>query len=252
MTDRGTRVQSVSRAARLLMLVAGKTTENTNAALAAAAGLAVPTTHHLLSTLVAEGFLYRDAEARYSLGPKVAVLAGALEAENDAPRFLAGGLTALVEATGETSYLAMWRLGGVRLVAAAPGTHAVQVAVPPDGPYRHAHARASGKLFLAHLPTEALDAYLEDHPLERLTGNTLTDRASLDANLAGIRSQGYSVEEEEFQHGVCCVSAPVLDAGVVIAAFTISVPTSRWHADRERLIAETVRVAQSMSTHEPA
>lgn len=248
MTENGTKVQSVSRAVRLLMLVAGKTTENTNVALAAAAGLAVPTSHHLLSTLVEEGLLYRDAEARYSLGPKTAVLASALEDENDVPGFLASGLLELVAATGETSYLAIWRSGAVRLVAASAGSHAVQVAVPPDGQYRHAHARASGKLFLAHLASGAVDKYFSKHPCEPLTEHTLTARVEIEQNFALIRERCYSVEEEEFQLGVCCVSAPVLSEGVIIAAFTISVPTARWVANRDRRIAETVSVASALST----
>lgn len=241
----GTRVQSVSRAARLLMLVAGGSTDGTGTALAHSAGLALPTAHHILSTLVAEGLLFRDAAARYRLGSRVAVLSEALQREVGAPRYLAAGLTELVETTGETSYVAVWRQGDVRLVAAAPGHQAVQVAVPTTSSYQDGHARASGKLFLAHVTRDAKDEYLHTHPLRTLTPHTLVHRDELESQLGEIRTRGYSLEEEEFQLGVCCVSAPVIDQGVIVAGYTISVPTQRWKADKTRLIAATVAVARA-------
>jgi IclR family acetate operon transcriptional repressor len=71
----GVRIQAVARAVRLLMLVATHATDGSGKALAQSAGLATPTAHHLLSTLVQERLLARDERSRFILGPAAAVLA---------------------------------------------------------------------------------------------------------------------------------------------------------------------------------
>ena len=64
----GTSIQSVERAVSLLTLVARQSVNSAGKDLADAAGLAVPTAHHLLSTLVSAGLLAKDANARVFAG----------------------------------------------------------------------------------------------------------------------------------------------------------------------------------------
>lgn len=239
-------VQSVSRAATLLMLVAQEKTNATGKALAEAAGLAVPTAHHLLATLVAEGLLSQDERARYLLGPKVAVLADALQRELVPPKYLTQALQALAKETGETAYLAAWRQDQIHTIATIEGDRPVRVSVP-SSPYRDAPARASGKMFLALMDEDRRDAYLGSHPLRKLTPHTITRRADLLKDLDRIRQRGYALDEEEFQDGVSCVSAPAYADGVVIAVFSLSVPTNRFHENRDELIRAVVEAGSSTS-----
>ena len=72
------------------------------------------------------------------------------------------------------------------------------------------HATSSGKVFLAWLPEQEREALLHGE-LEAFTDRTITDRATLEAELAEIRRIGYGVcvgEFEDFSNGV---SAAVLD-----------------------------------------
>lgn len=244
------RVQSVSRATNLLMLVATRKTNGSGKALAQEAGLAVPTAHHLLATLVSEGFLAQDERARYLLGPKVAVLAEALQRELTPPNYLLEALQGLVAETGETSYLAAWRHGEIHLISAIEGHHPVRVSVPTS-PYHDAHARATGKLFLAFLDEDVRNGYLGAHPLRKLTSHTITVRKRLLKDLEATRERGYALDDEEFQNGVSCVSAPVLEDGVMVAAFSLSVPTQRWHESSEELIAAAQHAAASSADFRP-
>jgi DNA-binding IclR family transcriptional regulator len=226
------------------MLVATAKTDGTGKSLAQAAGLAIPTTHHLLTTLVAEGLLAKDANTRYVLGPKTSVLSEAVQRDTAAPSYLIGGLNRLIEETGETCYLALWRQGDIHLAAAMPGRHPVQVAVP-SAPYRDAHARATGKLFLAYIRDDARDTYLETHPLRQLTQSTITSRDRLEAELHDIRRRGFATDHEEFQEGVSCAAAPVLADGMILAAYAMSVPKQRWSRSKADLIAAIVDTAAS-------
>jgi IclR family transcriptional regulator, acetate operon repressor len=229
------------------MLVAGGRAEPTGKGLARAAGLPVPTAHHLLSTLVDEGLLAKDSKARYQLGMKVAVLADALQRAVTAPEYLLEPLRQLALTTGETAYLATWRQGDIRIQASFDGTHPVRVSLPV-GPYTDAHARATGKLLLAMAGQELRSTYLLAHPPRALTPRTVVDLERLEEEFEAIRLNGHALDEEQFEPGVCCVAAPVIDEGIVVASYSISVPTQRFNEKRLWLIDAVVTIAKSLKS----
>ncbi|MFY8043619.1 MAG: IclR family transcriptional regulator [Rhodoferax sp.] len=75
------------------------------------------------------------------------------------------------------------------------------------------HCSASGKLFLAHMADQARAELLDSLPLPRYTATTLTQRHTLEDELAQIVRQGYAVDAEAFVDGLVCVAVPVLHAG---------------------------------------
>jgi IclR family acetate operon transcriptional repressor len=242
----GTRIQSVARASRLLLLLARGRSGCTAAEAAGAVGLTVPTTHHLLNTLAAEGLAVKDAQRRFALGPAVAVLAQGF-VDQRVPEYLREPLNELAERTEETAYLATWSAGEIRVLASVEGARAVRVAEAERGPYRHAHARATGKLLLAFARPQVRAAYLADHPPEPLTPATITDPAALEAEFATIRECGHSEDREEFVEGVSCVSAPLLADEVVVAAFTVSAPSQRYDRSRAELRDAVLAAAAAAS-----
>jgi DNA-binding IclR family transcriptional regulator len=88
---------------------------------------------------------------------------------------------------------------------------------------------------LAFASPEKRAAYLAARPLEPVTGRTITAARAFEAQLAAIRRRGYAEEREEFVEGVCCVSAPVLFDGALVAAFTVSAPAQRYGRHRSAL-----------------
>jgi DNA-binding IclR family transcriptional regulator len=239
------RIQSVSRALSLLSMVARGEVEPTGTALAKAAGLAVPTAHHLLGTLTAHGMLARDEHGGYLLGPAVAVLADAYHRDAAPPGYLLGPLRRLVASTGETGYLATWRRGEIALLAVVDGDLPVRVSVP-GGHYRDAHARASGKLLLAMADDRQRAGYLAAHPPRPVTDRTVTSGRRLAEEFRTIRAQGYAIEQEEFQTGVGCVAAPVRHDGMVVASYALSVPAERFRVRHRELTTALLAAADSV------
>lgn len=245
-TRSATRVQSVERAARLLMTVAAGSTDGSGKGLAQAVGLAVPTAHHLLGTLVAEGLLARDEAGRYILGPTVGVLADAFDSALAVPHYLSRPLQQLADTTGETAYLASWRNGTITILRRAEGTLPVRVSVPTSGVYHDAHARAGGKALLAGLSDEVRDDYLSHHPLRPVTPHTITDRGRFESEIQRIRERGWAVDEEEFTPGVCCIAVPVVGDGVHVA-YAMSLPSQRFAERRDDLARALVAMARSVT-----
>jgi IclR family transcriptional regulator, acetate operon repressor len=230
-----TLIRSVSRASQLLLHVAMAPAGLAATEAAALLGTPVPTAYHLLNTLRVEGLLAKDDRRRFVLGPRIAVLADAWSRGDLVPPSLLEALHALAADTGETAYLAAWREDAIQALASVEGFRAVRVAEAERGPYRHPHARATGKLLLAHIDPARRARVLGDGPLQPATPSTITDRAALERELDAIRAQGWAEDREEFFEGVCCMAAPVMADGVVIAALTVSCPTQRFDRDREAL-----------------
>jgi IclR family acetate operon transcriptional repressor len=179
-TGKGTSIQSAARAARVLVHVAGAPAQGARATdVAGAVGLSVPTTHHLLSTLVAEGLLCKDARRRYFLGAKVGVLADAFLRQEAVPEHQMAALRELAGITGETAYLTAWRRERIGVLAVVKGAHDDGAAHLHTGFCEHGHARSTGKVLLAHACSDLRRAYLDAHPLTALTPLTITDAGRL-------------------------------------------------------------------------
>jgi IclR family acetate operon transcriptional repressor len=86
--------------------------------------------------------------------------------------------------------------------------------------------------------------------LEARTPQTLTDRDKLLEHLHGVAAQGYAVDSEECEPGLCCAAAPVFEAsGRVVAAVSISGPAFRLPEDalQVRLVPAVQAAAQRLS-----
>jgi IclR family transcriptional regulator, acetate operon repressor len=247
----GTRIRSVSRAARILDFLARQGEGRSATETAAALEIAVPTVYHLLNTLAAEGLVAKDSRRRYHLGPQIGLLSDAFRNELSPPEYLLARLHQLSESTGETVYLSAWRNGEVVVLACIEGNKPVRVHGPHIGMSGVAHARASGKLLLAFASPAEREAYLRNHPLERLTARTVVDPEKLAADLALAARRGYALDLEEFREDVRCVAAPILQGEEAIAAYTIAAPANRFRVRRAVLVDAVRAAAASVSISAP-
>jgi len=213
--------------------------------MAAALGAPLPTTYHMLNTLVAEGALVKSGSRGYRLGPTIGMLSDAYLEQGEPVAMLEGPLKELANVTGETAYVSAWRNGEIEVVSTAEGSHAVRVMQLQRGAHGFAHARASGKLLLAFARPGLREQYLREHALDARTNNTITELDALRVDFDAIRERGYATDLEEFSEDVSCIAVPVLVGGRIIAALTVSCPTSRFERSREDLIATAMGIARS-------
>ncbi|MEV0390162.1 IclR family transcriptional regulator [Nonomuraea sp. NPDC050643] len=206
------------------------------------------TCYHLLRTLLAGGYVVRLPGGRYDVGHRAASLNRHLQRRSGPSPELAVILTRLHNRTHETSYISGWYHGTLTLQQYISGLHAVIVGNLDVGYTGQMHARASCKAVLAFLPEEQVAAMFKGVELAAVTPHTIVDYDHLTVELARVRRQGYSVDREEFSEGVCCVSAPFFDeTGSPTGAYTVSVPTARFH-ERQAALTMAVREAASMAT----
>jgi DNA-binding IclR family transcriptional regulator len=91
---------------------------------------------------------------------------------------------------------------------------------------------------------------IEKTGLEPVTANTITDPDELSKVLLRVRSQGYAIDMEEQEEGVCCLAAPVFTPdGQILAATSISGPANRVTCGRlAELVPHVKGVADALST----
>lgn len=240
------RVQSVARAAALLLSVARSPSGLTSKELSDQLGLSRQTTYHLLHTLVAVGLLTRGERNRYVVGLRVGSLAEAFKRHLAPSEYLAPYVRRIARETGETAYAAGWWNGEIVILGMARGDQAVQAAELPYGVYSSGHARASGKLLLAFATPDLREDYFRRNPLVACTPNTITDRRRLDAELEAIRRQGFAEDRAEFAEGLCCLAVPI-DGGLSPFVFGLSAPVERFAENRAAYLARMRAVADSIS-----
>lgn len=241
-----TRIQSVSRALSLLLAIAERPEGFTAKRLSEKFGLSLPTTYHLLSTMLAEGVLAKDDARVFRLGPRAAIIADAYQRLDRVPAEYQHALQTVARRTGETAYLGVWRSGGVQVLDTAEGTHAVRVVGLDVGYTEDLHARASGKLLLAFASDDIRENALRGKRFRRLTPHTITKKADLVAELDEIRAKGVSYDRQEFQEGIDCVSAPIWRGGRVSACITVSTPSERFEIAAEEIVATLTEITGAL------
>jgi IclR family transcriptional regulator, acetate operon repressor len=106
------------------------------------------------------------------------------------------------------------------------------------------HCTATGKLFLALMPTARRAALLDEIELRAYAPNTITDRRRLERELAGIRDQRLALNNEEFMVGAIGLSVPLIGIdGEMIAGLALHAPVARLSVDKARKHATTLRRA---------
>lgn len=104
-----------------------------------------------------------------------------------------------------------------------------------------AHTSSMGKALLAAQPDDFLEAYIHETGLPQMTEHSITTPEAFWAEIATIRQQGFSIDNEEDAIGVRCLGAalPTLN-GPAVLAVSITGPSPRFTLDDAHRLAPTL------------
>jgi IclR family KDG regulon transcriptional repressor len=225
-------VRAVERAARILACFDNDNPTMSLTEIAHAVDLHKSTTHRIVTTLLHQKFLERSSDGqKYRLGIRLANLGFRVIQRMDIRREAIPVMSGVRDRWDETCDLSIFDDEHVLYIEVMHSNHALTIAAAV-GQHLPAHCTASGKLFVANMNPENLDSFLE-RTLQGHTCNTVTSPDELRSQLQQIREQGFSVDQEEYETGICAVSAPIRDqSGAMVAALSIPSPTSRMTPSR--------------------
>ncbi|HYH29986.1 MAG TPA: IclR family transcriptional regulator [Pseudonocardia sp.] len=239
--ERGEGVRSVVRAVEILSLFDAAHRFRTLRELVAATGLPKTTVVRLLATLQDRGLVAGVGETTYILGPVLlrwVRLAQTVWEVNSETRDV---MRRLVDETGETANVYVRQDDHRVSIAQEAGTATVRSVVEVGRPMP-LNAGATAKVLLGAVPAEHLGEILSD-----LDGAALS---ALQRQVASTLETGYAITHGERELGASAIAAPIRDPqGRIIAALSISGPTSRFTADRVvRCVAAVTQAAEEIST----
>jgi IclR family pca regulon transcriptional regulator len=211
----------------------------------------------LLLTLTDLGYVRCDGRL-FRLTPRVLELGYAYLAGLTLPQLAEPHLEQLVTQTRESSSLCVLDGDDIVYVARVP-TRRIMSATITVGTRFPAHVTSVGRVVLADLPDEELDARLARADLRPLTARTLVAPDALRRELDLIRRQGYALVDQELEEGLRSVAAPVRDRdGRVVAGVNIAVHAGRTSVAAVRrellphLLAAVARIEDDLRLTDPA
>ena len=244
----GRTVQSLERAFAILEAIAGSDQPLSLAELSRATGLHTSTAFHLIKTLIVLGYIRQEDTKRYRIGPRLFMQAAGASTEIELVNLATPHLKRLADETGETAHLAVRADTGIAVIAKVEARSSIRTS-ERLGIIRPAHCTAIGKVLLADLPDDELEAYLRAGKFAAFTPKTITDPALIREEIKRIAATGTAYDDAEFSQELRCIAAPVRNyMRQTVAALGISSPVWRVTLrDMSRLSTRVVSAAADLS-----
>ncbi len=209
-------------------------------------GLSPAAARRALITLTDLGYVgCRDK--RFHLKPRIMTLGSAFYFSARIDELLQPDLRDLVNRFGDASSVGTLDRTDVIYVAHVSVQRARRAAAVVGARYP-AYATSMGRVLLAALPDEQLDARLAETEFHPLTSQTCTDAARLRDALMQVRAQGYATTVDQLDYGITALAVPIRDAeGRTVAALNTSGYTGL--VTPEALIAERLPALREAASH---
>jgi IclR family pca regulon transcriptional regulator len=246
-------VQSLERGLSVIRTFDHEHPELTLSEVAAQTGVTRAVARRFLLTLAALGYVRSDGRF-FSLTAKVLELGYAYLSSLSLPEVAEPHLEALVGEVNESSSVSVLDGHDVVYVARVPVSRIMTVSISV-GTRFPAYATSMGRVLLAGMTEPDLAAYLSSVRLTPLTARTISSVAALRGELARVRTQGWSLVNQELEEGLRALAAPIRDrSGAVVAAVNVSAHASRTslEAMRRDLLPPLLKAAARVEADLPA
>lgn len=220
-------VTALASGLEVILAFDGANPRMTLSEVAARTGMNRARARRFLLTLHALGYV-RKQQRYFELAPKVLQLGYSYLSANDYRGVIQQYLEDITVESGESSSLGVLDGDDVIYIARSAAKHRLMAITLSVGTRLPAAHTSMGRVLLAQLPDEELEAYLERVVLERYTDKTITDKAALKACILKVRKQGYALSDQELDSGLRSLAIPAFDANDrLLGAINISTNAAR-------------------------
>jgi IclR family acetate operon transcriptional repressor len=240
-----TRIASVRKALQVLDFIANNIDGYEVKEISYGTKMNLSTCYHILNTLQDEEYLTKKVDGKYTLGPKIPRLFNAF---NKTATPVLEVLNELQKETEETAYLVGVKDNRIIVQSAIESLQSLRVSPLYIGYSENHHARATSKSIIAFWDDLEINDFFSEYEFSSLTKKTPANIDEIKWQIERIRSQGFSLEEEEFNIGICGIAAPIIGPiGKPIGSFGLSLPKERYLIKRDELIEKVVSSASKVS-----
>ncbi|WP_082235401.1 IclR family transcriptional regulator [Halobacillus massiliensis] len=220
-------IQSIDRALKILDLFDDRTRELSITDISKKMNLHKSTVHSLLKTLQSHRYIAQSEEnGKYMLGLKLFERGNLVVSNLDLRSVARKHLENLSETTSLTVHLVILDGKEGVYIDKVEGS-GVTVFYSRIGRRVPIHTSAVGKALVAFKSDEELKKLLKNYKFKKQTDNSIGSAKEFYEEINNIRERGFSIDNEENEAGIVCVSVPIKDySGKTIAAISMSTPAS--------------------------
>jgi IclR family pca regulon transcriptional regulator len=226
-------VQTIERGLSVILAFDAAHAQLTVSDAAARTGLTRAAARRFLLTFESLGYLKSDGQ-RFWLQPRILELGFAYLSGLELPEIAQPDMDDLARSVHESCSLAIRDADEIvyvaRVASGRPLSFTIRV-----GTRFPAYETSMGRVLLAAMPDDWLDAYLARTKLEAVTRHTITDPAVLRSVLQRGREEGYMLVDQELEEGLRSIAVPIHSPdGAVVAALNITAHATRGTSDEMR------------------
>jgi len=175
-----------------------------------AAGLARPTAHRLLGSLLAEGLVDRAPDGRWLLGPELYLLGTAAASRYDVTALAQPFVRRLAELTSESAFFSARRGDETVCLLREDGSFPIRSHVLHEGIRFPLGVASAGMAVLAYLPDEEVDGFLARTDLTGRYGERHAEQEVRD-RVDATRAAGWALNPGLIVEGSWGMGAAVFD-----------------------------------------
>jgi IclR family pca regulon transcriptional regulator len=225
-------LQSLERGIAVIQVFSRERPSLTLSEVARLTGITRATARRILLTLEEVGHVRSDGRL-FSLTPRVLTLGWAYLSSLNLWETAQPMMEELAQRTNESCSAATLDLPDIVYVARMPTRRIMTISLGV-GTRLPAYCTAMGRVLLADLPGDELDAFLAEAELEPVTEHTITDRLRLREVIDGVRENGWALVDQELELGLRSVAAPLRANERTVAALNVAVAAPRVSLDELR------------------
>lgn len=241
-------VGSLERGLAVMEILARHPQGMTLTEMAEEAGLTRAGARRFLLTLTATGYATQEGRV-FSLSTRLLTVARTWLGGTSLWSFAAPIMRAVAAQLNEACSAAILSGQDVVYVARIPGRRILSVSLDV-GTRLPAYCTSMGRMLLAGLAQEELDAFLSRATIEKRTPKTITDVGLLAGAIGKARADGFAIVDEELELGLRSIAVPVRNRrGEVLAALNVSTHEGRSsiEAMRSQFLPVLLDAAQRIS-----
>ena len=233
-------VQSVDRALRIIEFLAENPTGAGITEISKSLGLSKGTVHRLISTLKERDFAYQSSNTElYRLSYKILYLYNCISNNIDmfkVSRPIIRKFADKVDATVHLATLDEKRSNIVYIDRIEPmNSQKLFVMSSRVGKKAPCYCTAAGKMLLSQYSDDEIRDIMKGEEYKTYTDKTIKNIDEFLEEIHKVRKQGYALDENEYDHGIICISIPIYNSNGKID-FTMSVTDLSLYTKVEELI----------------
>lgn len=185
------------------------------------------TVYRILNTLCQKNIIIKDPDSdKYELGLIFIEFGEKVKSKLSLKTISEPLMEKLSKSIGESVNLGILHERDVLSICSIEGESSVLISkLIPISPL---HCSSMGKILLSEMDDNKIREYFKSNRIQKRTINTIIDYDTFIIEREKILKEKFSFDREEYEYGLTCISCPITNKdGIVVAALSISGPTSR-------------------------